>query len=123
MDEKTLNSIVEAVIKGLDFSNVISEALKPINERLEKLETKEVDFSSVNDKLAEIEKKFEVKPEGGAGQPKRKTDGKPVGKEDEISASEKLAKEIEKIDNDKFLSASEKLNKKMEFWRKSMKDE
>ena len=129
MDEKTINAIVDAVVKALNFSDAMSEALKPINERLEKLEAKEVDFSSVTEKLEGIEKKFgEAKPkettvDASATKPERKTDGTPatVGKEDELDASAKLAKEIEKIDNDQFLSASEKLSKKMEVWHKSLK--
>lgn len=128
MDEKTMKALVEELVKTLDFANVIAEALKPVNERLEKLEAKEIDFSAVNEKLTAIESKFEAKPkekevEAGEKQPERKTETNLAGKKDELSASEKLAAEIEKIDNDKFLSASDKLKKKMEIWHKSMKAE
>ena len=120
MDEKTISSIVEAVKAGIDFGSIVKEAIAPIEERLGKLEEKEmkVDFSEINTKLDNLEAKFAEK-NVHITVPERKTNKTDV----DIDSADKetLAESIKKIDENVMLSASEKMAQNMKAWHESLK--
>lgn len=133
MDEKALQSVIDGILKGLDLDNKISAAIKPLADKVEALEKKDIDFSSVTTKIEELSAKISVPPAKTEEKTEEKVveaeaDGKrktvvahPVTKTEAKDVS--FAEKIQDIDNDKTLSPSEKVARKMKAWHESRKAE